>query len=451
MSQPNKALETALQTLREKALETSKEAARLWRESDALDFGDDESARLGDLAFKASEDAGSLWTSVAILSGSERSFGCMHCGVPKNVLASVGCETCDDEKALPVEEPVEEKTERLTVEGTDLVIVNHGTMRGAHGQEDALVWAVLEDGSTLFHDTARSIFGVIDPSKSESHRDGPFQGRPGSDAVHWGYIRGYAYSYHPSADRLGVFGMKPTDRFTLYQVDKDANWAGAREALRQFFAAWDEDAPALALNRGMFGNCDQAQEIYDAVRPHGFAVRGDDMGRIGGALRPKLSPVEEPVEEPVEVVEVVEPVEVVEVVEEVDPLLRFKESASQLTEKSFELRLCVCGCPTFQQPCPTCNFYPYGYDKPERKRVESLVFQGGGVEALRDGWIRRVNGAGGVGPWFARIVLTKNIAYQRGLDGYRAEADAKVALASSMEWPSAEAVLEALPASEVSS
>ena len=36
-----------------------------------------------------------------------------------------------------------------------------GATTGAHGQPGALVWAVTDGGDLLFHDTARSVFGVV--------------------------------------------------------------------------------------------------------------------------------------------------------------------------------------------------------------------------------------------------------------------------------------------------
>jgi len=81
-------------------------------------------------------------------------------------------------------------------------VASHGTMRGAHGQPDALHWVVLPDGTTLFHDTARNIYGAITPGKWETggacgkaHPSGPFTGAPGAAAVRWGYLDGYAYGW----------------------------------------------------------------------------------------------------------------------------------------------------------------------------------------------------------------------------------------------------------------
>lgn len=92
---------------------------------------------------------------------------------------------------------------------TETTFTSRGTMRGAHGQPGGLVWAVTEDGTTLFNDTFRGISGAITPDRWESggarglaHPDGAFTGEPGKAAVVWGYIRGYAYGYDRRADLL---------------------------------------------------------------------------------------------------------------------------------------------------------------------------------------------------------------------------------------------------------
>jgi hypothetical protein len=90
-----------------------------------------------------------------------------------------------------------------------VAVVEHGAMRGAHGQHGALLWAVTPGGDTLFDDTARGITGRIRPEQWESggargmaHPDGPYTGQPGPAAVRWGYLRGYAYGYDSRANDL---------------------------------------------------------------------------------------------------------------------------------------------------------------------------------------------------------------------------------------------------------
>lgn len=84
-----------------------------------------------------------------------------------------------------------------------------GLMRGPHG-ERRLFWMVTHDGTTLFHDRQRGIYGRIVPDKWETggpegrpHPRGPFTGQPGEAAVRWGYLQGYAYSWDGRADVLG--------------------------------------------------------------------------------------------------------------------------------------------------------------------------------------------------------------------------------------------------------
>ena len=80
-----------------------------------------------------------------------------------------------------------------------------GKTRGAHGQPGALVWAVTDGGDLLFHDTARSVFGVvtnawrdlIDPDFPYCDEAAAVVG--GLD----GYLKGYDYQYDGRAQYLG--------------------------------------------------------------------------------------------------------------------------------------------------------------------------------------------------------------------------------------------------------
>jgi hypothetical protein len=70
---------------------------------------------------------------------------------------------------------------------------------------------VTHDGETLFNDRQRGIYGrivtaarrLVGPER-RPHPHGPFTGQPGEDAVRWGYLQGYAYSWDSRADALGL-------------------------------------------------------------------------------------------------------------------------------------------------------------------------------------------------------------------------------------------------------
>lgn len=66
------------------------------------------------------------------------------------------------------------------------------------------------------------------------------------------------------------------------------------------------------------------------------------------------------------------------------------------------LSQCLCGAPTWQQPCPFCGFYPQGDDPEERARVRGTMTKGE--------FVKRVEKAGGLVPlWVAD--KKKSVAY----------------------------------------
>lgn len=79
--------------------------------------------------------------------------------------------------------------------------------------------------------------------------------------------------------------MKPTDQFTFIVVDRDYDREAAAEALAARFLRGNKRDGLVALQRGMFANVEDASDIYKAVRPHGYAVRGKDLGRVGSCSR----------------------------------------------------------------------------------------------------------------------------------------------------------------------
>ena len=90
-----------------------------------------------------------------------------------------------------------------------------GSMTGAHGQPDALLWALLPSGEVLFHDTARMVYGVCREIAEE-----PLVGPPckGGEIAPWDcraivrqcYIESNDYGFHPLA-RLAEPEPTPED------------------------------------------------------------------------------------------------------------------------------------------------------------------------------------------------------------------------------------------------
>jgi len=75
-------------------------------------------------------------------------------------------------------------------------ILAYGKMRGAHGQPDALIWAVMEDDKVLFHDTARGIYGeILNPVYGKDRNLGMI-------SVRRGYLEGYTYTHNYLASYL---------------------------------------------------------------------------------------------------------------------------------------------------------------------------------------------------------------------------------------------------------
>lgn len=85
-------------------------------------------------------------------------------------------------------------------------------------------------------------------------------------------------------------------------------------------------------------------------------------------------------------------------IEELVPFVR----ALNPERRSFNLSPCICGAPSWKQPCPFCGFYPYGNDPIERKRCESKYAQLGA-------FLRHLNGRG-----IARFYLENEIARLKG-------------------------------------
>jgi hypothetical protein len=57
----------------------------------------------------------------------------------------------------------------------------------------------------------------------------------------------------------------------------------------------------------------------------------------------------------------------------------------------FHLRRCYCGAPTWQQPCPTCDYYPmYGSTGTSWEKDS----------ATREGFVTRASAYGGVAAWY---------------------------------------------------
>ena len=80
--------------------------------------------------------------------------------------------------------------------------------------------------------------------------------------------------------------MRPTDIFTFYAVDPEYDRTAAAIALAPLLSKSTYQEGLVALDRGLISNCEDAQRIYNAVRPHGYAVRGLEMGRVGPLFRP---------------------------------------------------------------------------------------------------------------------------------------------------------------------
>lgn len=83
---------------------------------------------------------------------------------------------------------------------------------------------------------------------------------------------------------------------------------------------------------------------------------------------------------------------------------------------------CLCGAPTWQQPCPFCNYYSMGndigYDLQECKRVKGSMTKGE--------FVRRVEKAGGlVALWVAN--KKKSVAYAVGSGQSRPQSSDNVA------------------------
>ncbi len=80
-----------------------------------------------------------------------------------------------------------------------------GAMRGAHGQPNALRWVQLADGTVLFKDAGRGIYGFCHDAEYNAVKAGDGSDifdMSAEDIVQACYLRGYNYSYHVNADAV---------------------------------------------------------------------------------------------------------------------------------------------------------------------------------------------------------------------------------------------------------
>lgn len=94
--------------------------------------------------------------------------------------------------------------------------------------------------------------------------------------------------------------------------------------------------------------------------------------------------------------------------------------------RSFHLGPCVCGAPTYQQPCPNCGFYPMGFDPAYLKAHQDIC-------ADRERWVKTVNRAGNIALWYL-LDCNRTLAWEKD-PVYRAEVEETRRKAASMQWP----------------
>lgn len=92
------------------------------------------------------------------------------------------------------------------------------------------------------------------------------------------------------------------------------------------------------------------------------------------------------------------------------------------------LHICVCGAPTFQQPCETCGYYPYGDDRKEYARCAG--------KATKEGFIRAVEAAGNIAAYWLRN--KKQTCAYRDNPTYKALVDEAIEKTKTMPWPAPE-------------
>jgi hypothetical protein len=108
------------------------------------------------------------------------------------------------------------------------------------------------------------------------------------------------------------------------------------------------------------------------------------------------------------------------------------------------LSRCICGAPSWKQPCPSCGYYPMG-------RWDAPGVKGGQYETCkntvtREKFVRQVEAAGGFGAFFMRESYGySNCAYQSDYE-FRARVDATIAKAKTMIWPDAGRMYDAFAA-----
>jgi hypothetical protein len=123
-----------------------------------------------------------------------------------------------------------------------------------------------------------------------------------------------------------------------------------------------------------------------------------------------------------------------------DDLVRVVRALSETAfrrKSPFHLSPCaVCGAPTFQYPCPSCRSWCDFSDGPKERarQIESASKSGIGS---RENFCRRVEAAGGFGPWYFRN-FKRTVAYGPGRDmdsGFVRSVDAAIERAATMTWP----------------
>lgn len=96
------------------------------------------------------------------------------------------------------------------------------------------------------------------------------------------------------------------------------------------------------------------------------------------------------------------------------------------------LHRCICGAPTFQQPCPHCSYYPQASEsgKAWHKAYEARLRD----TVSREQFVAAVTRAGGYGPFYLRGGYGRSCAY---LDNvfFRSDVDRLVEQAKTMTWP----------------
>jgi hypothetical protein len=120
------------------------------------------------------------------------------------------------------------------------------------------------------------------------------------------------------------------------------------------------------------------------------------------------------------------------------------EAIQALSESSFgrpspfHLSACqACGAPTFQYPCPNCRNWCDFSESADYKAEVKLSCEKSGVGS-REAFVRRVEVAGGIGPWYFGE-FRRTVGYGNG-GAFKVEVDAAIARAASVEWPDAGAV-----------